>query len=46
MEGFRDTPPKKIGGILIQTIEDYKNSSHSKFLQDFDTQRDTSVEML
>ena len=28
MEGFRDTPPKKIGGILIQTIEDYKNSSH------------------
>ena len=28
MEGFRDTPPKKIGGILIQTIKDYKNSSH------------------
>ena len=28
MEGFRDNPPKKIGGILIQTIEDYKNSSY------------------
>jgi phosphomannomutase len=28
MEDFRDNPPKKIGGILIQTIEDYKNSSY------------------
>ena len=27
MEGFRYNPPKKIGGTLIQTIEDYKISS-------------------